>query len=200
MQTETAETVFVHPQALCESDHVGPGTRIWAFAHVMHGAQVGRSCNIGDHAFVESGATIGDRVTIKNGVMVWNGVTIEDDAFIGPGVLFTNDRHPRSPRMPEVAARYAHSENWLIPTLVQHGASIGAGAVILCGVTIGRFAVIGAGAVVTHDVTDHRVAVGNPARLVGWACRCGVPLKGKWACGQCRRRYRLDKDSLIALE
>ena len=101
---------FVHRLALCESDSVGDGTRIWAFAHVMHGAVVGRDCNIGDHAFIESGAVVGDRVTVKNGVLIWDGVTIADEAFIGPGVIFTNDRHPRSPRMPAAAALRRASE------------------------------------------------------------------------------------------
>ena len=99
---------FVHPAALCESDNVGESTRIWAFAHVMYGARVGRDCNIGDGAFVESGAVLGDRVTLKNQVMVWDGVRIEDDAFIGPGVIFTNDAAPRSPRMPQVRGRCRH--------------------------------------------------------------------------------------------
>jgi len=200
MHTKATEGVFVHPNALCESENVGGGTRVWAFAHVMHGARIGRYCNIGDHAFVEDGATIGDRVTLKNGVMVWNGITVEDDAFIGPGVVFTNDLHPRSPRMPEAAGRYAHVENWLTTTVVHRGASIGAGAVILCGVSIGRFAVIGAGAVVTHDVTDHRVAAGNPAEIIGWACRCGAPLSDALTCSVCRRRYRPAGDSLVLFE
>src|SRR5215467_10665833 len=114
--------VFVHRQGLCESDEVGPGTRIWAFAHVMKGAVVGRDCNIGDHAFIEAGARIGDRVTVKNQAMVWDGVEIEDDAFIGPGVSFTNDAFPRSPRMklPAVAARYRSRDRWLLRTRVGH--------------------------------------------------------------------------------
>jgi len=198
-QSESTEGVSVHPKALCESGRVGSGTKIWAFVHVMHGARIGRNCIIGDHAFVESGATIGDRVTIKNGVMIWNGVTIEDDAFVGPGALFTNDRHPRSPRMPDVASRYTHTENWLAPTLVRHGASIGAGAVILAGVTLGRFAVVGAGAVVTHNVADHQMVAGNPARPAGWACRCGIPLTDEWTCRKCARRYLFENDSLITV-
>jgi UDP-3-O-[3-hydroxymyristoyl] glucosamine N-acyltransferase len=106
------ETAFVHPQALCEGE-VGPGTRVWAFAHVLRGAKVGRDCNVGDHAFIEGGAVVGHRVTIKNQVMIWEGVTVEDDVFLGPGVMFTNDRFPRSGRMPQAMQRYAHKENWL---------------------------------------------------------------------------------------
>ena len=189
--------VFVHPSALCESADVGPGTRIWAFAHVMAGARVGRDCNIGDHAFVESGAWIGDRVTVKNAVLVWDGVRIEDDAFIGPAVVFTNDRSPRSPRMPvdAVAQRYARRERWLLPTRVAQGASIGAGAVIAPGVTLGAFCMVGAGSLVTRDVPPHRlVSRANPAGAA-WVCVCGQRLEpvaaGLWVCG-CARRFRED--------
>ncbi|MBI1825493.1 MAG: N-acetyltransferase [Planctomycetes bacterium] len=179
---------FVHPSAICECESVGEGTRIWAFAHVMCGSVIGRDCNVGDHAFIESGARVGDRVTIKNGVAIWNGVTLEDDVFVGPLAVFTNDRHPRSPRSLHARDRYAHVENWLSPTTVKQGASIGAGAVILCGITIGRFAMIAAGAVVTRDVSDHALMLDNPARQHGWACVCGKALK-ILACESCNRRY-----------
>src|SRR4051794_10602280 len=99
---------YVHPAALVESDEIGPGTRVWAFAHVMRGARIGANCNICDHAFVESGASIGNNVTLKNNVCVWMGVTLADDVFVGPNVAFTNDRQPRSPRMPQVGPRYAN--------------------------------------------------------------------------------------------
>jgi|CXWL01.1.fsa_nt_gi acetyltransferase-like isoleucine patch superfamily enzyme len=192
--------VFVHDHALCESNRVGEGTRIWAFAHVMEGACIGRDCNIGGHAFIESGAVIGDRVTVKNGAMIWNGVVIEDDAFIGPGVLFTNDKHPRSPRGEVAAARYHETESWLVPTRVHRGASIGAGAIILCGVQIGTYATVGAGAVVTRDVPSQRLVLGNPARVAGWVCRCGATLPDIAACSRCERRYHLVGDLLIASE
>jgi len=192
---------FVHPQAVCESTDIGSGTRIWAFAHVLRGARIGRSCNIGDHAFIEDGVRIGDCVIVKNQTMIWNGVTIEDEAFIGPGVKFTNDRHPRSRHLPAAARRYAHVENWLAPTLVRRGATIGAGAVIVCGVTIGAFASIGAGAVVTRDVPDHRLVVGNPAHPIGWVCRCGIPLDASHVCPSCRREYhRVGNGRLIRLD
>ncbi len=177
--------IFTHRLALCESEQVGDGTRVWAFAHVMSGAIVGRDCNIGDHAFIESGAKLGDRVTVKNGVLIWDGVTIGDDTFIGPGVLFTNDRTPRSPRMPEVAKRYASVANWLTPTTICRGASLGAGAVILPGVTIGEHAMVGAGAVVTRDVNAHEQVVGNPARVVGLVCACGGRLNDARQCLVC---------------
>lgn len=183
-------TPFVHRLALCESEDVGAGTRIWAFAQVMKGARIGRDCNIGGHAFVETGAAIGDRVTVKNGVMVWNGVTIEDDVFLGPGVVFTNDRYPRSPRMagvPVVARRYEDESRWLVKAHVERGASIGAGAVIGPGVRVGAFALVAAGAVVTRDVAPHQLVVGVPARDTGWVCFCGRGLdRAPTAGGTCQ--------------
>jgi UDP-2-acetamido-3-amino-2,3-dideoxy-glucuronate N-acetyltransferase len=165
-----------HATALVESADIGEATRIWAFAHVLQGARIGAHCNIGDHCFIESGVVIGDRVTIKNGCMLWEGVSIDDGAFVGPGVVFTNDRYPRSPRLAQAAARYAHKENWLVSTRVREGASLGAGAVIAPGVTVGRYAMIAAGAVVTKDVADHTLVRGNPARPAGHVCICGQTL------------------------
>ena len=165
-----------HSLALVESDRVGIGTRIWPYTHIMEGAVIGANCNIGSHCFVESGAVIGDRVTVKNGNHLWEGVKLEDDVFVGPGVCFTNDRYPRSPRLPIAAGRYA-SKAWLMNTVVKRGASVGAGAVILPSVTLGAYCMIGAGAVVTTDVKPHALMAGNPARQLGWVCRCGLPLK-----------------------
>jgi acetyltransferase-like isoleucine patch superfamily enzyme len=150
------EGVFAHEHALVESDTIGPGTRVWAFAHVMEGAILGRDCNVCDHTYVEGGAVVGDRVTIKSGVQLWDGVTIEDDVFLGPNATFTNDRFPRSKVFFDEYER----------TVVRRGASIGAGAVILPGVEIGAEAMVGAGAVVTADVPPRAVVVGNPARVV----------------------------------
>jgi acetyltransferase-like isoleucine patch superfamily enzyme len=163
----------------------------------MAGARVGACCNICDHAFVESGAVIGDRVTVKNRAMIWEGVTIEDDVFVGPGVIFTNDRYPRSARDPAVP-KPAKSA-WLVPTLVCRSATLGAGAVIVCGVTIGRFAMIGAGAVVTRDVPDHRLVLGNPATGRGWVCTCGRPLGTAYSCPACDRRYSVLEGELRLL-
>lgn len=147
--------VFIHARALVESDQIGAGTRVWAFAHVMPGARIGAGCNICDHTYIEGGAVLGDRVTIKSGVYVWDGVSIEDDVFVGPQATFTNDRFPRSGQ-PFTLER----------TRICRGASVGAGAVILPGVTVGERAMVGAGAVVIDDVPAGCTVVGNPARVV----------------------------------
>lgn len=176
--------VFTHPLALCESSDVGSGTRIWPFAHVMEGAHVGAECNICEHAFIEGGAWVGNGVTVKNGVLIWSKVVIEDQAFLGPGAVFTNDLFPRA------ACRTPEAE--FLPTLVQRGATIGANATVLCGVTIGRHSLVGAGAVVTRDVLPHALMLGNPATQVGWACRCGATLDDVLQC-RCGRAYRQDE-------
>jgi len=195
--TDTATSaVYVHPAAICESPHVGEGTRVWPFAHVLDGAIIGRCCNIGEQAYVEGGSRIGDRVVVKNQVMIWEGVTIEDEVFLGPGMIFTNDRFPRSRGLKEAAGRYADTEHWLTETTVRRGASIGAGAIVLAGVTIGRYASVGAGAVVTRDVPDHRIVVGNPARQVGWACICGLSLNEHLCCPSCQRRFDIRDNAL----
>lgn len=149
---------FVHPLGLCESATVGPGTRIWAFAHVLPGAKVGADCNICDGCFLENDVVVGDRVTIKSGVQLWDGTRIEDDVFIGPNVTFTNDPFPRS-------------REWRSAPLgstVEAGASLGANATILPGLRIGAGAMVGAGAVVTADVPAYAIVYGNPARIEGY--------------------------------
>lgn len=181
---------FAHPTALVESDSIGDGTRVWAYAHVMSGAIVGSQVNIGDHAFVEAGAVVGDNVTIKNAVCIWEGIKIQDNVFVGPRVTFTNDRYPRSPRTPGLEERYAAKENWLVETLVGHGCSIGASATIGPGVKLGTGCMVGAGAMVTTDVPPFALVVGTPARQIGDVCQCGIKLRGKFdttdceSCGQ----------------
>lgn len=152
-------TVFVHPNALCESDAIGAGTRIWAFAHVLPGARIGSDCNICDGVFVEGDVVVGDRTTVKCGVQLWNGVRLGNDVFVGPNATFTNDMFPRSRQHPE---RF-------LETVVADGASIGANATILPGITIGSGAMVGAGAVVTRSVPPNAIVVGNPARIAGYA-------------------------------
>jgi acetyltransferase-like isoleucine patch superfamily enzyme/dTDP-4-dehydrorhamnose 3,5-epimerase-like enzyme len=155
---EGSDEVFLHPQALCESASVGAGTRVWAFAHILSGAKVGRDCNICDGVFVENDVVVGDRVTVKCGVQLWDGVRLEDDVFVGPNATFTNDRFPRSRAHPE---RYPE-------TIVRRGASIGANATILPGLEIGANAMVGAGAVVTRSVPNNAIVKGNPARIAGY--------------------------------
>lgn len=151
-------SVFIHPQALCESATVGEGTRVWAFAHVLPGARIGRDCNLCDGVFVENDVQIGDRVTVKCGVQLWDGVRLHDDVFVGPNATFANDRFPRSRQRPE----------HFLQTVVERGASIGANATLLPGITIGAGAMVGAGAVVTRSVPPNAIVVGNPARISGY--------------------------------
>lgn len=162
---------FFHPTALVESDSIGAGTRIWAFAHVLPGAVVGRDCQICDHVFIEDGARVGDGVTIKNGVMVWKGVNLGDSVFVGPGVVFTNDPRPRSPRGPAGCVREENDR--LVETRVEKGASIGANATILPGVRLGEYCMVAAGSVVTRDVPPFALVAGNPARIVGTVDEAG---------------------------
>ena len=148
----------VHPQALCESRTVGESTRIWAFAHVLPGARIGRDCNICDHVFVENDVVIGDRVTVKCGVQLWDGLRVADDVFIGPNTTFSNDKYPRS----------KHYQAKVLETHIGRGASIGGGVSVLPGLRIGAGSMIGAGSVVTHDVPARAIVSGNPARIVGY--------------------------------
>lgn len=155
MSAAAGPATFIHETAVVDSDAIGAGTRIWAFAHVMEGAVIGGDCNICDHTYVEGGVVVGDRVTIKSGVYLWEGTRLGNDVFVGPQATFTNDRWPRS-RQPYVCEGIT----------IDDGASIGAAAVLLPGVTVGAGAMVGAGAVVTRDVPPHTLVVGSPARVV----------------------------------
>lgn len=192
----TLEEVSVHPAALVESNEIGPGTRIWAFAHVMEGARVGAGCNICDHTFIESGAVVGNGVTVKNGVTIWDRVTVEDRVFLGPNCVLTNDHKPRA------SQRKSHDE--LMETRIRADATIGANATIVCGVTVGRGAFVGAGAVVVRSVPAFALVTGNPARQKGWMCLCTekLPLSvdvesgSSVVCNSCGRKFVVDESGL----
>ena len=188
---------FIHPTAdVSPQAVIGPGTRVWHQAQVREGAHIGSNCIVGKGAYIDLSVTIGSNVKIQNGVYVYHGVTIEDGVFLGPGVILTNDKLPRAIN-PDGSLK-ADADWEVSPTLIRRGASIGAGAVILPGVTVGEFAMIGAGAVVTRDVPAHGLVHGNPARLRGYVCRCGRPLielhtdildNDQWKCEICKEKF-----------
>lgn len=186
------EDLFIHPKALVESDEVGSGTYVWAFAHIMKGAVVGENCKIGDHAFLESGAVLGDRVTVKNSCLIWHGVHIGDDVFVGPNVVFTNDMTPR--------VRYQTTAEVWLDTEVGERASLGANSTILSGIRIGRNSLVGAGSVVSRDVLDHALVYGNPAKQAGWVCDCGSRLTDDLGCPACGRGYEHSAGGLREVE
>jgi UDP-2-acetamido-3-amino-2,3-dideoxy-glucuronate N-acetyltransferase len=166
---------YIHPTAEVSPDaHIGAGTRIWRQAHVREHAHIGQTCTIGKGVYIDIHVHIGSNVKIQNHASLFEGLTLEDGVFVGPHVCFTNDVLPRA-IMPE--GRLKSADDWVItPTLVQYGASIGAGSIIVCGITIGAFALIGAGSVVTRDVFPHTLVFGNPARQRGYVCRCARKL------------------------
>ncbi|MEN6576143.1 MAG: DapH/DapD/GlmU-related protein [Phycisphaerales bacterium] len=174
-EVQNTGAAYIHPQAIVETPHIGPGTRIRAFAHVLQGVRIGRDCNLCDHTFVEGGVVIGDNVTIKCGVYLWDGLILEDNVFLGPNATFTNDIRPRSKAYPGAFTK----------TRIHVGASVGANATVVCGVTIGCWAMIGAGSVVTRDVPDHALVYGNPARMKGYVCRCAADLVLDGSTSQC---------------
>ncbi|MEP7309699.1 MAG: acyltransferase [Acidobacteriota bacterium] len=174
---------------------IGAGTKIWHFTHVMTGARIGRRCNIGQNVVISPDVVIGDNVKIQNNVSVYTGVILEDDVFCGPSMVFTNVINPRS---------HVSRKDEYRPTLVKRGATLGANSTIVCGHTIGTYAFVGAGTVVTHDVPDYALVVGNPGRIVGWVCQCGVKLTdaavpGDAGCRECGSRYRANGVSLTRI-
>lgn len=184
----------IHPTAEVAPDAVvGPGTRIWHHAQVREGARVGSECILGKGVYVDHHVVVGNRVKLQNGVSVFYRAALEDGVFVGPHACLTNDRVPRA-ITPEGDLK-AESDWEIGQTVVRYGAAIGSGAVVLTGLTIGRWAIVGAGAVVTRDVPDHGLVVGVPARLIGYVCACGQRLTaagaGAWRCAACERRYDL---------
>lgn len=181
---EASGGYFVHESSFVDQPcRIGPGTKIWHFSHVMKDAEIGSGCSIGQNVLVASGVKVGDGCKIQNNVSLFTGVILEEGVFCGPSMVFTNVVNPRS----EVSRRHEFKT-----TLVRKGATIGANATVLCGITIGRYAFVGAGAVVTHDVPDFALVVGNPARRAGWMCRCGIKLELRDTtahCGGCGALY-----------
>jgi UDP-2-acetamido-3-amino-2,3-dideoxy-glucuronate N-acetyltransferase len=179
---------FVHESSIIDQGaEIGSGTKIWHFCHVMPGAHIGQDCNIGQNVFIGANTQIGNRVKIQNNVSVYSGVMLEDDVFLGPSMVFTNVINPRS---------QVNRRDEFQATLVKRGATIGANATILCGITLGEYAFVGAGSVVTRDVPAYALVHGNPARLQGWMCQCGNKLGfieehgGEFAtCKQCGKLY-----------
>ncbi len=157
-------SVYIHPTAeVSDEAHIGDGTKIWNQVHIRENVDIGKNCNIGKDVYIDDTVKIGNSCKIQNFVSVYKGVTIEDHVFIGAGTIFTNDKHPR-----------AFTDEWpIVPTLVKKGATLGANSTVICGSTIGSYAMIGAGSVVTKDVPDHGLIYGNPARLHGFICKCG---------------------------
>ena len=180
---------FVHDSSYIDANvMIGKGTKVWHFCHVHEGARIGENCSLGQNVNISNNVKIGNGVKIQNNVSVYEGVEIEDYVFCGPSMVFTNDLTPRSkyPKGPEGYKR----------TLIKYGATIGANATIVCGNTIGRWAMIASGAVVTKDVPDYALMAGVPAKQIGWVCECGLPLKKTFHCNECQRKYVLNEDSL----
>ena len=188
---------FVHPSSFVDDGaQIGGGTRIWHFCHIFKGAKIGQNCRIGQNVCIGPNVTVGNGVKIQNNVSVYEGVTLEDQVFCGPSCVFTNVYTPRA---------FVERKNEFLPTRVKKGATIGANATILCGVTIGEYAFIGAGAVLREDVPAYAVVVGVPAKQRGWACKCGVPFvkRGKsfeMTCPNCHSRYKIQKNKLVVVE
>jgi UDP-2-acetamido-3-amino-2,3-dideoxy-glucuronate N-acetyltransferase len=190
-----APSVFVHESAYIDDEvEIGEGTKIWYFSHILKGSKIGKKCNIGQNVMIGPDVTVGDKCKIQNNVSVYTGVTLEDEVFCGPSCVFTNVYNPRA---------FIERKHEFKPTLVKKGATIGANATIVCGTTIGKYAMIGSGAVIKSDVPDYAVVVGVPAQQVGWACKCGTTLRfnNDFAlCTYCGNKYALKDGILTAIK
>lgn len=182
---------FVHESSYVDEPcTIGAGTKIWHFCHIMAGAVIGERCSIGQNVNIGGKAVLGNNVKVQNNVSIYDCVILEDDVFCGPSMVFTNVVNPRS----HVVRKHEYKQ-----TLVKRGASIGANATIVCGITIGEYAFIGAGAVVIRDVPAYALVVGNPAKQIGWMCNCGVKLLGsgpEYTCNACNRKY-LEENKIL---
>jgi UDP-2-acetamido-3-amino-2,3-dideoxy-glucuronate N-acetyltransferase len=186
---------FVHQSSYVDDGcQIGAGTKIWHFSHIMTGARIGERCNIGQNVVVSPGVVIGTNVKIQNNVSVYTGVILEDDVFCGPSMVFTNVVNPRS---------HVPRKDDYLETRVGRGASLGANSTVVCGHTIGQYAFVGAGAVVTRNIPDYALVVGNPSRVVGWMCHCGIKLASgptpppEASCGACGSRYETNGQGVL---
>jgi UDP-2-acetamido-3-amino-2,3-dideoxy-glucuronate N-acetyltransferase len=183
---------FVHESSLVDEDvEIGDGTKIWYFSHIQSGARIGCNCSLGQNVNISNNVIVGNYVKIQNNVSIYEGVELEDYVFCGPSCVFTNDLTPRS--------RYSKNHKYL-KTLVQHDATIGANATIVCGHVIGHHALIAAGAVITKDVPPYALMAGIPAKQIGWACVCGQVLNEELFCPDCGKRYVLEEGKLVYIE
>ncbi|OIO34865.1 MAG: N-acetyltransferase [Candidatus Omnitrophica bacterium CG1_02_40_15] len=191
------KTFFVHESSYVdESVKIGKGTKIWHFSHILKNTKIGKNCSLGQNVMAGPDVIIGNNCKIQNNVSIYKCVTLEDDVFCGPSMVFTNVINPRA---------FIERKDEFKDTLVKKGATIGANATIICGVTIGEYALIAAGAVVTRDVPAYALVIGVPARFMGWVCKCGVALvhfdkSGKGVCAECHSRYKLQNDILKAVK
>lgn len=184
---------FVHESSYIDDDvEIGAGTKIWFFCHIQKGARIGQNCSLGQNVNISNNVKIGNGVKIQNNVAVYEGVEIEDDVFCGPSCVFTNDLTPR--------AKYPKGHENYKPTIIKRGASIGANATVVCGHTVGEWALIGAGAVVSCNVPAHALMLGVPARIKGWACECGALLKESYECQSCIRKYTMTDNGLVEVK
>ena len=180
---------FVHESSYVDDGaEKGEGTKVWHFSHIMSGSKIGKNCNIGQNVVISPGVILGDKCKVQNNVSVYTGVECEEGVFLGPSCVFTNVINPRS--LIEKKDEYKK-------TVLKKGASIGANSTIVCGNTIGKFSLVGAGAVVTKDIGDYEIVVGNPARVIGYACECGETLNESKVCDVCGKKYEFKDDKLV---
>jgi len=186
---------FAHPTAIIDEPvDIGDGTQIWHFCHVMSGAKIGGNCMIGQNVFLGKGVVLGNNIKVQNNVSIFDGVTLEDDVFCGPSMVFTNVFNPRS---------FISRKKEFRKTLVKRGATIGANATVVCGYTIGKYALVGAGTVVTKDVPDYALVYGNPGKVKGWVCQCAVQIsfeEGGAKCDACGKEYKKDATGVSPIE
>jgi UDP-2-acetamido-3-amino-2,3-dideoxy-glucuronate N-acetyltransferase len=191
-----ANKFFIHESSFMDKNvKIGKGTKIWHFSHILEKSRIGSNCIIGQNVSIGPNVVIGNNCKIQNNVSIYKGVELEDEVFCGPSCVFTNVYNPRA---------FIERKKEFLRTLVRGGATIGANATIICGVSIGRYAMVGAGAVVKHEVADYALVVGVPAKQIGWVCKCGVTLKDFCnsisICKKCGRRYRLKANQILTIK